>query len=215
MRKGRMQRRRRTGTATRKMRIPRSVNTLATKRIVYQGSWQFSTASTTGFWRYLTVTANNATPNFVEVQALFDEYKINAVKWTFRPRYDTTTVTDASTGSSPQAYAHFVIDPASTVTPTGVYGAANLNTFLEQSGVQTRTLNKPFSIYLRPKIADSLSGGTSASRAIAPSFIKTSNAGVEHTGVHMFIQQNNMANTNANIILDQFVTVYMQYRNLK
>lgn len=213
MRKGRMQRKRGIRRTT---RIPRSVKTLSMKKVCYQGSWAFSTASTNGFWRYLTWTANNATQNFTEIQALFDEYKINAIKVTFRPRYDTVTASDASAGvGAVQAYAHYVVDPASTTSPSGVYGAANLNGFLEQSGVKTRTLNKPFSIYFRPKVADSLSGGTTAARAITPTFIKTSNAGVEFTGVHMYIQQNNMSNTNPSIVLDQFVTLYMQVKNLK
>jgi len=210
---GRATKRRRTMAISRPVRWKNT--TLSCKKMCYQGSWAFSTASTNGFWRYLTWTANNGTQNFPEIQALFDEYKINAIKVTFRPRYDTVNVTDVVTSSAPHAYAHYVIDPASTTSPNGVYGAANLNAFLEQQGVRTRTLNRPFSIYFKPKMADGLSGGTTAARAIRPTFVKTTNAGVEFTGVHMYIQQNNMSNTNPSIILDQFVTLYMQVKNLK
>lgn len=206
---GRAMKRRRTTVMTRPVRWKNTV--LSMKKFCYTGSWSFSTASTNGFWRYFTYTAANAVQNFSDISNLFDEYKVNAIKVTFRPRYDSITPGEAQ----PQAYAHYVIDPASTTNPSGTYGATSLNAFLEQQGVRSRTLNRPFSVYFKPKMQDEVLGGSTATRVIRPTFLKTSQTAVEFGGFHMYIQQNNFANTNANIILDMFVTLFMQVKNLK
>lgn len=184
------------------------------KKTCYTGAWSFSTASTAGFWRYNTYTATNSIQNFAEIAALFDEYKINAIKVTYRPRYDDVTISDANSGQ-PQAYAHVIVDPSSTALPSGVYGATTLNTLLENDNVKTFTLNKPFSVYFKPKVQDQLFGGGTSSRVLTPTFMKTSENSIDHRGFHMYIQQNNFSNTSTGIILDTFVTVYMQCRNLK
>lgn len=194
-----------------KRSVPRSLrtNNLIVKRTSFSSTWAFGTASTNDFWRYYTFTAADIN-NFSEMSALFDEYKINAIKVTFRPRYDT-----AQTGSLPQAYAHVVIDPESTVAPTGVYSAANLNTFLENSGVKTYTLNRPFSVYFKPKVSDQLFGGGTASSLLNPPFVKSNETAVQHRGFHVYLQQNSFATANTEIRLDTFYTFYLTLRNMK
>lgn len=197
-------------------RVPRPVRSTAImsmKKLNYQGGWTFNTASTSGFWQYLTWIPTNAFQNFAEIQSLFDEFKINAIKVTFRPRFDS--VDAAGAGTTPLGYLHYCVDPGSTVIPSGTYTAATLNGFLENSGVKTRTLNRPVSIYFRPKVQDQLLGGSTASRVIRSPWCKTNNASIDFRGVHAFVQLNNMAATNASLVLDQFVTVYMQVRNLR
>lgn len=209
--KGRRKRGRTTiARVSRSLRLPM----MNMKKVCYTGSWSWNTTTTDGFWRYFTYTAFNAVQNFSEIAALFDEYKVNAIKVTFRPRYDTIDGQD-NAGGIVQAYAHYVIDPASTTTPTGTYGSTSLNNFLEQANVKTRTLNRPFTVYFRPKAQMELFGGSTASKVIDAGWVKTTQTAVPFGGFHMYIQQNNFTNTSANIILDMFVTMYMQVKNLK
>lgn len=150
--RGKRRTRRRVAKPTMRVARPlRSSKVMRMAKVCYASSWAFSTASTSGFWQYKVFTPNNSVQNWTEINQLFDEYKVNAIKVTFRPRYDSITGADNGAGTV-QAYAHYVIDPASTTTPSGTYGAVSLNSFLEQSGVKTRTLNRPFSVYFRPKV---------------------------------------------------------------
>lgn len=183
---------------------------LVMKRTNYVGSWTFATTTTNDFWRYMTYTPNNFN-NFGEFAGVFDEYRINAIKVTFRPKYDTVTV-----GQPPQCFAHFFVDPASTVIPSGTYTSGSLNTFLENSGVKTRSTNRPFSIYFKPKVSDQLNGGGTVSRAISPTYLKTTETNVDHRGFHMYLQTNNFNTVGTtNITLDMYVTMYVTFRNLK
>lgn len=192
----------------------RSLVKLACKRTLYVGNWTFGTASATNFWRYQSITAASAINNFAELANVFDEYKINAIKWTYRPAYDSVQAPSAAgTIAQPQGYAHVIIDPESIVTaPTGTYVSSNLNSFLENGGVKTYTLNRPFSVYWKPKIEMAAVNGTTAVR---PRYLRTTNTTEVHRGHHIFLQQNNFVQSNTNISLDMYVTVYFTMRNLK
>lgn len=210
--------RKRSYRKRRTMNISRPVRALSQgvcnmKRTVYQGSWQFNTVSTDGFWRYLTFTPLTATSDWSDIQRLFDEYKINGVKFTFRPRYDGVDA-NPTTLSLPTSYAHYCVDPGSTYVPSGLYTANNLNIFLQNDKVKTRSLQKPFSIYFKPKVTDSVSGGSTAARAVNPGWIRTTEDTVSFRGAHVFLQENNMT-ANTNLFLDIFITLYMQVRNLR
>lgn len=221
--RGRIVKRRRT-LRKRRMNISRrktymsrrAVAKLAVNRTRYDASrsWAFSTASTNGFWRYQSFTAADI-QDFAAMASVFDEYKVNAIKTTWRPRYDSVNApTAAGAVAQPQAYAHIVVDPASITPPTGTYDAANLNAFLEQGKLRTVTLNRPFSVYFKPKQDMSLLGSSSGTR-VSTKWLKTTDTSVPMYGYHMFLQQNNFNATNTNIQLDCFVTVYAQFRNLK
>lgn len=185
------------------------------KRMTYSSTWAFGTAATNDFFRYYTWTAADIT-NFAEFASVFDEYKISAVKVTFRPAYDSVSnLTAAGALVQPQAYAHYVIDPAATTVPAGLYTSANLNSFLENEGIRTKTLNKEFSIYLKPKVLMQNFGGGTASTVVDSDWIKTSETAVQHRGFYIFLQQNAFAATNTNIKLDTFYTFYLQFRNVK
>lgn len=187
--------------------------TLSVNRTKYDGAWTFSTATTAGFWRYQSFTAGTHIQAFSELASVFDEYKIYAIKQTWRPRYDNVQApTAAGTVAQPQAYAHIALDPDSITAPTGVYSTTNLNSFLENGKVRTKTLNKPFSVYFKPRCDTNVLGGLKRENA---GWFKTSDTTIPHYGYHMFIQQNNMDSTNTNIVLDGFVTVYAKFRNLK
>jgi hypothetical protein len=188
---------------------------LAIKRTFYLQNWTFGTAATDGFWRNYAFSLNQM-PNVVEFTGLFDEYKINAIKVTFRPSYDS--ITSDSQGvvanSAPQAYAHIFVDPAAT-NPAGVYGSATLNSFLENDKVRSYTTNRPFSVYWKPLVRDALQGTGPNAEIRRSRYIRTVETGAVYTGFQMFLQQNNFATTNARINLDVFVTFYATFKNLR
>lgn len=187
------------------------ISTLSVKRTTYDTAWTFSSATTNGFWRYNVFSTANMS-DFAQYAAVFDEYKLCAIKQTWRPRYDSVTNLDvAGTIVQPQAYAHLIVDPESSVVPTGTYATATVNSFLENGNVRTVTLNKPFSVYFRPKIGDTLSTG---SRKVGSPWLPVANVST-FAGYHMLLQQNNMNTTNTNITLDSFITFYIKFRGSK
>ena len=188
---------------------------LTLKRTTFSSTWSFGTATTNDFWRYYTFTAGDV-GGFQDFADIFDEYKITGVKVTFRPAYDNVhNVAGVGALAQPQAYAHVVKDNASTVVPASTYTQGNMNTFLENQGVKTYTLNKPFSIYTPLKVSDALLGGGTSTRFISAPWIRTNETGVSHRGFHIFLQQNSFSTGNTNIKLDTFYTFYIKFRNIK
>lgn len=186
---------------------------LVMKRTLYAGAWTYGTATTNDFWRYQTFTAGSHINNFAELANVFDSYKINAIKQTWRPRYDN--VDAASAGANTTVYAHVIKDPDSTtLVPTGVQGSGTLNGFLEQ-GDRVKTFNcmRPFSVYFKPKIrAEGLGGDTQT--MVSPKYLKTTNTTAVHRGYHMYLAPNNFSAA-PNLILDSYITVYFSMKDLK
>lgn len=186
---------------------------LVMKRTVYAGAWTYASTTTNDFWRYQSFTAGSHINNFAELANVFDSYKINAIKQTWRPRYDSVDAASASANNT--VYAHIVIDPdTTTLVPTGVQGAGTLNGFLEQGDrVKTFTCNRPFSVYFKPKIQSQGLGGDTQT-TVASRFLKTTNTSATHRGYHMYLAPNNFGAA-PNLILDSYITVYFTMKDLK
>lgn len=208
------------GRGRRPFNIPRrrmktAVGRVNVKRITYGGTWTFATTTTNDFWRYQVFDMSNFN-NFSEFASVFDEYKVNRIKVTYRPAYDSVVnIGPAGTLIQSQAYAHYVVDPGSTLIPTGVYGTGSLQSLLENGDVKTRTLNRPFSIYYKPKVTDSVFNTGTASAMRTSPWVRTSDTATVYRGYHMYIQQNGISNTNTNIRLDFYITMYVSFRNIK
>jgi len=185
---------------------------LVMKRTKYDSSWTYSAASTTDFWRYQTFTTG-AINNFAELANVFDSYKINAIKQTWRPRYDNVDASVAAANT--KVYAHVIVDPDSTLlVPTGAQSQTTLNTFLEQGDrVKTFDATKPFSIYFKPKIQMQGLGGDTQSM-VKSAFLKTTNTVAVHRGYHMYLAPNNLTAA-PNLVLDSYITVYFTMKDLK
>lgn len=193
-------------------RMRNGVSIVKVNRTAYGGAWTFSTATTNDFWRYNSVTMGSFN-NFAEYAAVFEEYKLCAIKQTWRPRYDSVNAPSAvGTVAQPQAYAHIILDPESTTVPSGIYNTTNLNSFLENGKVRTKTLNKPFSVYWKPKTTTPMTVG---SKKVFSPWLPTTTTTQIFTGYHMFLQQNNLDTSNTNIVLDSYVTFYLMFRGQK
>lgn len=189
-------------------RAPRS-NYLTTKMTTYYQTWTWGTAATSDFWRY-HISVPSQWNGFADLANVFDEYKVNAIKYTFRGRYDTT---DAS-GAVPIADMTYIVDPASTVIPSGAYGGSSYATLL-QNNPKTRRLTSPISIYFKPKMGMQVMGGATNVAEISPKFLKTNDTSVDYRGLHTYVLQNGFTSVASNIIIDTYVTVYATFRNMK
>jgi hypothetical protein len=184
------------------------------KRTFYNGTWTFGTGAVTDFWKYNSYTFSNL-PNVAEYTSLFDEYKINAIKVQYRPSYDSIEALSSDTTAGTQntkVLVHTLVDPASTVLPSGLYGSTTLNAFLENGEVRTRDGNKPFTMFYKPKMFQGVNGSGTAARMVNPSWLRTSDTAPIHYGHHVFIQSGN--NTTP-MKYDIFVTYYFQCRGMK
>lgn len=200
---------------SRRFKTAKRQSRVMVKRAYYAGSWAVGVNATNDFWRYYTFTAANVN-NFSEFQNVFDEYKINGIKVTFRPRYDN--VDAQSTIAATTAYlptSHICIDPQSTLIPSGLYNQSNLNAFLEQGNVKQRRCNRPFSVYFKPRVDMGVNGGGTAVKSIKPGYLKTNDTGVVHKGFHIFVQSHSFATATVMPVFDIYYTFYMTFRNLK
>jgi len=197
--------RRRTARPMRNLRMVGSP-TFTVKQKTYLNVWQFSSAATNDFWRYYTTTANAMT-NFAQHAVVFDEYKITNVTYEFRPQWDNFSPDNSlwSSGS-----VHTIVDPNSSFVPTGAYGAATLNTFLEQGRVKSRRMGTTVSLAFKPVVAKQIFGGGLSGVLSRAPWIKTSENLVDHRGVHIYLQQND--STLLPVKYDVFVTHTIMFR---
>lgn len=188
----------------------------AFKRTFYSFSWSPATTTTGDFWKYIELTAS-AIPSNGEYAAVFDQYKINGFKYTFRPRYDgfegsnTTDTTLPGVSNQAGTMLHIINDPTSTTSPSGTYTVATLHTFMENGNVRTYSGNRPVSVYVKPLIYDTVTGGSTSRR---PGWIPWSNTAIPHRGFHVFTQDTNMTGVFGQA-WDVYVTVYFQCRGMK
>lgn len=196
-------------------RYPRS-QVLTTQRKFWLEHWAPNTTTTAGFWRYYQFTPN-LIPNWNDFFNLFDQYKINALKFSFVPRFDNYAGNDSTDVTAPGvtlatgAFLHVVNDPYSTVTPSGTYTTANLNSFMEQGPVKTYVATKPVEVYYKPTINMATEAGNNM-RTKAPWLnVNLNNA---HSGFHIFAQDPNLSAAWTQTF-DVFVTVYASFRNMR
>lgn len=216
----RRSKRRRTGLSKRKYGLKKyMMNRVSVKRTFFLATRTWDAAATSGFYSYDGFSLSNL-PSVAEFQTLFDEYKINAVKVTFRPNIDYITEEQSgaaavTTNNVRKSVFHVAIDPVYTV-PTGTYTSTVLNTFLEQQGVRSYNANRPFSVFYKPKVPAIATGGTTASTVGKPQWYKTADTGIAHNGFYWFWQTQGFNNAmTIKPALDVYVTMYMQFKNLK
>lgn len=202
-------------------RVPRRVmmGTMNVTRTFWTANWSPDATTTNNFWRYLTMNISSlgwAT----ELATVFDSYKMNAVKFVLRPKFDNYAGNDTTDTTVPGITAngltnvHIINDPTSTLVPTGVYSTGNLNSFLENGRVKSYQGTRPISIYIKnPTYTQTLATGiTSRSRSRWVNF-NTGGQSIAYGGAHVYMQDANFSGV-FNQSFDIFVTVYMQVKGL-
>jgi len=195
----------------RKRAIPRSMapSTFMVKQKTFINTWTFSTAATTDFWRYYRTTLSEMN-NFAEHCAVFDEYKISRVTFEFRPNYDNFSPDNTLWMFGT---CHTIVDSSSSTTPSGAFGSATLNSFLEQGNVKSRKFGNNVSLSVKPKVASQVFGGGLNGRLVAAPWLKTTETTVEHRGAHIYLQP--FDSTLVPIKYDVFYTVTVLFRGHK
>lgn len=204
-----------------------SKNTLTVQRTWYAGQVVPSTVATGNFWSYVTpslssagtiaTTALSAVPNLTEYTSLFDSFKVSAIKLKFRPRNVDINLSQSnpSTGTTytDVPYVSYLIDPYSTLTPSGTYSIATFNNFYAEGRAKTIRGDKEFSIYWKPKCQEQF--GSGALRYINPRYASTDTAGTTMPlrGVHIFFHSYNF--TGVFNQYDVYATYYMKFKGQK
>jgi len=192
---------------------PASVFT--TKLKAFVSSWEFGTATTFDFWRYLSLTPANLGNTYQQHAACFDEFKIWGITFELRPNYDNIDgTTPAAGGYNQLGTFHYCIDPASNTGPSGSYNSNTLNSFLEQSqNIVSSKCDAPKKIYFKPKVASQVYGGGLSGKANFCPWLKCNVSQQEtFTGVHCFIQAPGMVNSNFKVRYDIFATAHISFR---
>lgn len=190
---------------------------LKCQRTQYIGNWVPSTVTTGDFWKsyqwVLGFVNNNA-----EFVNLFDLYRFAALRYVFRPRYnsfagnDTTDTTLPGISNQAGTMLHILKDPYSVSTPAGTYSAATLNTFLEGGNVKTYTGLRPVSVYFKPVVRMTVAGGSS--KPVRSPWLNVTDTTIPHYGFQAFAQDVNLTGVFGQS-WDVYVTAYMMFKNLR
>jgi len=201
--------RRRIARPMRSLRMVSPTSVFAVRQKTFLETWQFSSASTVGFWRYFTTQLQQMT-SFAQHVAVFDEFKVVNITYEFRPQWDNFSPDNSlwSSGS-----VHTIIDPASGTTPAGAYSSATVNTFLEQGGVKSRRFGTVVRCSYKPKVATQVYGGGLNGRIISAPWLKTNDTAVDFRGFHIYLQQND--STLLPVKYDVFMTMTVHFRGHK
>lgn len=121
-------------------------------------------------------------PNYTEFTNLFDQYKINAIKLTFIPRFTGADINPLGTALAvPRIWSVIDYDDASTLT--------DQNDAYQYQNCKTHMMHKPFSIYLKPKVAAEVYQSTIATGYGAKRmYIDCSVPSVPHYGVKLYVE---------------------------
>lgn len=180
--------------------------------------WQPSVATTADFWKHYSFRLQDL-PSYTELTALFDQYKINAIRVKFVPRFDSFSgenITDTTApGITNQSgtQLHIIKDQRTTVSPTGTYSRTTLNTFLENGKVRTYTGTRPVTVYFKPAVINNVGASAQAAFLWSP-WLQTSSTDIQHWGFQAFASDQNLNGSFGNAF-DVFVTYYMMVKGLR
>lgn len=208
----------------RKARMTRAVksNLVSLKRRFFMGIWTPVTGGVPGIGQWNSAVYQfqlNALPNYTEFTALFDEYKINAVKLTFVPAFaggldPNTALTSVASGGvfleTPRMYT--------LIDRDGDIQVSTENAMLENNNARIiRQPNQTFSIYIaKPNIqfevATTALVGFAKAASKGGQWLDTANAGVVHHGCAVGCH---LEGSSASQKWQVIATYYMQFRHAK
>lgn len=173
--------------------------------------WTPGTASVTDFWRYFNIQASSI-PNFSEYAAVYDQYKILRMSYTLLPKYDNFG--GDLTTNRPKNFISVIVDPKSTVTPSGAYIASTVNSFLEQGRSKTYNGNRKLVVTIKhPCTAVDVNGAANRAYGKMP-WLNTSITDVPVRGCHVLMHDANLTG-NFNQQYDVWCNVKIMYKGLK
>jgi len=174
-------------------------------------TWIWNTTSTAGFWRvYNPSLSDMPATERNEIANMFDEYKINRVKFEFVPRY--TNFDAGSSTTNPAPIFHMFTDGASgNITPSGSYDQASLNNFSARANNAFRTVvaNDVVKMSYKPSVQ------TTDGEVKPFPWTSTSINGVPAQALQVYLLGVNFSNILATTEFDVMVTFDISVRALR
>lgn len=202
------------------------------RRVAVTSSLTPTAGSLNGFYQYIRCSLDsgiaqfNATgdrltglTNLSEYTALFEQFRINAIKFEFRPRFQdlnqqqNVAATDTTIRNPPLVYINR--DDHHNGSLTGTWDRAFFNVLMEHGKGKIIRADRPFSVYMRkPSVQEDVVSG--AQRYVRSPWLDLNANGTAtaHRGIHMFIY-NTTFDTASFPVLDVYITYYLQFRNPK
>lgn len=215
--------RRRANQRRRIVPVPRKVIapvTYTCKKRFWLEQWVPSTAAVNGYWRYYAFTINQL-PDFAGYNAMFDTFKINAIKVEFHPRFDSFAGNDTTDTVAPGitnqqgTRLSLLVDSKSSLTPVGAYGSNTYNDFLQQGTPRTSMGIRTATVYFKPQVSETAGVGVNgALRRRAPWMQLDAGQSVAHAGFHAFAWDPNFNGSFGNAF-DVMVTYYVSFRGMR
>lgn len=154
-------------------------------------------------------------PNYTEFTALYDMYKINAIKLTFVPTASEYINSTTSGAPTPNGFQRFnsVLDFDDTAVPVSE------NDLLQYATLRNTPGWRPHTRYFKPRIlqtVDEIVGATLGSSSSGPKWISCLSPSVEHLGVKIFVAPPIAGSAvAAAITYSVYATYYLSCRNTK
>lgn len=157
-------------------------------------------------------------PSITDFTALFDLYKINAVKFKLLPYYDNApSATNAGGYGSIAGFIHHVQDDDDIVTPTASdVGIDEIRQYLNYR-TQSLQSKRPISRYIRPRIsiAGGASGAFTAGVNMRPKWINCAYTNATHYGFKAIIEIFNSSAYASTLIFKIEPTYYLGFKNMR
>jgi len=183
--------------------------TLIKRNVLRTAISQTLTVDALGAWDFKLSDA----PNYSEITAMFDEYRIKMVRMKFYPRYLPNEMLNSGTGTSASVTPRLfiAIDENDASTPS------NINEIREYPNMKVYQTQQPIQFYLKPKISTAVYGSGVFSSYGQPKNIWLSSASpnVAHYGAKWAIDAQNTAVTGQLQIFDVEATYWIECRNPK
>lgn len=133
---------------------------------------------------------------------LFDRYKISGVKLKFIP------LTNSSEVGNAVPMIAYAIDLDDASVPSSY---AELN---QKYNVHKKRLDKPCSIYIKPRVASSIYSGLTSGYAVGkPMYIDCNDPGVPHYGLKYWIRDMSLGSTTTNTVVRIETTYYLSLKD--
>lgn len=150
----------------------------------------------------------NQLPSYSEFTALFDEYRINGIRFEIVPLFTSDDLNPASTFLT-LPNMHTVIDYDDSTTP------ADLNEMLQYPNRRMTRGNVKHVRYWKPKIASTVwNAGVASGYGATRMWIDCSNPGVSHYGLK-WATDGNFGTGSQSITYKTYITMYIACRGVR
>lgn len=171
------------------------------KRSVFSAGALTATAGTTVF--DAGAFRLSSLPDASDFTALYDQYRIKAIRWQLMPRGNSS---DLGTAGAQQTRLFSVIDYDDGVIPT------TINQLCQYQNLKVTSTTQQHVRYFKPMIRREINnGGGGTANEPARAWLDVANSTVDHLGVKLALQ----GPVSGTITYDVLVTYYLAFKNVR